>query len=163
MILNYQIQQQLLEDWCWAAVASSISFKYNPNSNWTQSRIAGTLLDPVCSNIVEGNTDNAPSICQQPFSLEAALACTRNRAWKVDRQLTLDEIIGQINGGWPLCCQIHWDDVDKSHFVTIYGYSGNTIIIGDPEAGACSLLYEDLITGYRTGSWVRTIGTQPVL
>ena len=161
MILNYQTQIQILDEWCWAAVTSSVSFNYDTNSAWLQSRIVGKLIDSSCENITTVNAAGAPLVCHTVFSLADALQLTNNFAWMVERHLTLNEIRYQINNGWPVCCQIHWAGIDQAHFITIYGYEGNTIIIGDPQAGVCSQDYNALINDYRSGNWIRSYGTQP--
>ncbi len=159
MILDYQTQQQILDEWCWAAVASSVSFYYNPNSIWLQSQLAADLLDSSCSLVTTQNADSPPVACQKVFSLQEALIHTNNFAWPIDRYLTLDEIRNQINNGWPIGCQISWND-NQNHFIAIYGYEGNKIIIGDPQSGVCSLDYTLLIQNYRSGKWIRSYGTQ---
>lgn len=162
MILTYQTQIQLLDDWCWAAVASSIAFRYNNASPWTQSALAGALLDNSCSVIDKNNAGNAPSVCHQRLELEKALAHTQNFAWLLQRQLSFSELTDQLNKGFPVCCQIYWSAYNQSHFVTIYGYDGSDAVIGDPDYGACSIDFNLLAgTGYRTGKWIRTYGTQP--
>lgn len=161
MILDFQTQQQILPEWCWAAVASSISFKYDPQSNWQQNTLAGKLLNNVCTAVSPVNANSAPNICHQGFSLITALqSCTQNYAWDVQRYLTIDEIRYQINNGWPVCCQIYWESYQKAHYIVIYGYDGNSIAIGDPEAGVCSADYDDLIQSYRSGQWIHSYGTQ---
>jgi len=161
MILNLQNQSQLLDDWCWAAVTSSISFNYDAASQWTQGELAGSLLDSSCSNINKSNAGSAPTVCNQQYDLQKALTCSNNYAWVVEGNLTFNQISNQINSGWPICCQIYWDVYDQSHFIIIFGYNGSTIVIGDPDAGVCSIDYNDLINGYRAGKWIRTFGTQP--
>jgi len=161
MILSFQTQQQILDEWCWAAVASSISFNYDPNSNWQQNALAGTVLNSVCSNVTAANASTAPDICHQGSSLSDVMQnYTHNLGWVVQRYLTLDEIFYQINNGWPICCQIYWENLQQEHYIIIYGYDGNSIAIGDPEAGVCSADYNDLINSYRSGQWVRSYGTQ---
>ena len=161
MILNFQIQKQLLNEWCWAAVASSISFKYDPNSIWQQSKLAAEILSSVCINVDPSSAGNAPQVCHQEYKLSVVMQnYTKNSAWMVERVLTLDEIRYQINSGWPICCQIYWQSIGNAHYIVIYGYEGNTIIIGDPEAGVCSADYDDLVSGYRGGQWNISYGTQ---
>ncbi len=164
MVLEYQRQIQLLDYWCWAAVTSAIALKYNPASGYTQGVLAGELLDSSCAAIAPGNTSNVPAVCNQQYSLGDALRYTQNFAWEVESNLTLAEIITQIDSGWPVCCQIYWADRnDQGHFITIYGYDGTTITIADsdPNAVTDTIDYYDLITAYRGGQWIRSFGTQP--
>lgn len=160
MILDIQTQKQLLDEWCWAAVASSISFKYDHDSGWDQARIASHILSSACS-IVTG-PENAPEICRQGASLTQAMQeCTGNFAWSVDSVLTLEQIWYQINNNWPVCCQIYWPATQNAHYIILFGYEGNNIIIGDPQAGNFTQDYDSLVTSYRGGQWLRTYGTQP--
>lgn len=165
MVLDFQRQIQLLDYWCWAAVASSVSLKYDPASSHTQSTLAGDLLDSSCAAIVPGNTANVSATCNRDYSLGDALKYTQNFAWQEDRYLTLDELTTQLDGGWPVCGQIYWADRnDQGHYITIYGYDGTTLTFADsdPSATTDSIDYNDLVrNGYRAGQWIRSFGTQP--
>lgn len=163
MILNFRTQKQLLDNWCWAAVASSISFYYHPGSRWRQSTLAGTMIDSQCSTINQENATVAPSHCDRMLDLANVLQATGNFAGEIARPLQFNEIITQINHGWPVCCQLLWPGFIASHFVTIYGYTGNNIIIGDPQAGVFTIDYQEFATNYRNGGrWQRSYGTQSV-
>jgi hypothetical protein len=160
MILNYLTQKQALDYWCWAAVASSVSFFYNQNQQGlSQGQIAGSLIGPVCSNISTVNNTVVDTSCNAPRDIANALQITRNLAWDVSRALTFNEIVAQINAAFPICCQIYWPINNQSHFVSIYGYQNNNLLIGDPESGLCTIDFSDFIS-YRQGQWIRTIGTQ---
>jgi Papain-like cysteine protease AvrRpt2 len=161
MILNYQTQEQLLDDWCWAAVASSISIFYSPSSQWTQSALGGALLNPVCSRITSDNASTAQAVCRQTLDLSNVLSSINNLAWVVNQPLSLEQIQGQISSGWPICCEMTWPS-GQSHVITLYGFSDSLIIIGDPEGGVFSADYEDLVSDYRSGGqWIRSVGTKP--
>ena len=166
MVLEYQQQKQLLDYWCWAAVASSISLKYDAGSGYSQSSLAGDLINSVCAAITPGDLSNVPAVCNQQYSLGDALKYTQNYGWQEERYLTLDEIVNQVNNGWLVCCQIYWADRnDQGHYIVIFGYDGDTIMIADPYPGITtinSIQYSDLITSYRSGQWIRSFGTQPV-
>jgi hypothetical protein len=160
MILNFRTQKQLLDHWCWAAVSSSVSFYYNPFSQWRQSTIAGAMIGSACSGIDRTNADSAPDGCDMMMDAAQALAVTKNYLREIPRPLTYEEIVIQINNGFPVCCQIVWDGFSLSHFVTIYGYSERLIIVGDPQAGIASIEYFEFRSDYRTGGkWIRSIGT----
>lgn len=163
MIQNFQIQNQLLSNWCWAAVASSISRYYNNNSPWTQGTLAANLTGhDSCSVITKDTAPIAPPVCNQVLDVASALKVTGNFVQQVLRPLTFNEVIGQVQGGWPVCCQISWDEYTTSHFVVVYGFNANMLVVGDPEAGVCSVDYTQFTTGYRGGKWSRSIATQAV-
>jgi len=160
MILNYQSQQQILANWCWAAVSSSISFYYNQNNQGRfQSEIAAGLLGSVCSNINADNADSCPPQCNAVQDISRALEFTRNYAGEFPFAFGFNDIVQQINAGFPICCQISWSNSANAHFVTIYGYESNHLIIADPQAGIFSIPYAQFLN-YRGGVWRRTIGTQ---
>jgi hypothetical protein len=159
MILNFKIQKQILDNWCWAALSSSISFYFNDNSKWSQSIIASALLGhDSCSTVNINNASIAPPVCDQVVDISSALKHTGNYATEISRPLTFNE--GQIDGGWPICCQILWKEFSVSHFVAIYGYQGANLIIGDPQSGVCTVDYNQFVNSYRGGVWRRSIGVQ---
>jgi hypothetical protein len=167
MMLPLRIQKQLLENWCWAAVTSSISFYYNKNMRgWQQSQLAGRLLDGICANINRNNADSAPGLCDRQLDIARPLSATGHFAGQQNRPLTPEEIVSQINSGFPVCCQVLWTGLTASHFVVLYGYEGNRLIIGDPDpddGGAFFVDYHTFLNNYRNGGqWVRTIATQRV-
>lgn len=163
MIQNFRIQSQILSNWCWAAVASSISYYYNKNSTWTQSALAAKLTGhDSCSVITKNTADISPPVCNQVLDLSGALKVTGNFAGQVLRPLTFNEVVNQIQGGWPICCQISWNEFATSHFVVIYGFNGNMLVIGDPDSGVFSVDYNQFLSGYRGGKWSRSIATQAI-
>ena len=166
MILPLRLQKQLLHNWCWAAVTSSISFYYNKNTRgWRQEQLAGRLLDNSCAAINPQNADTAPDVCNMQLDLANALSLSGNFGGEVPRPLAPDGIRAHVNGGHPLCCQFIWPGLDDSHFVILYGYESDQVIVGDPDplqGGAFRIDYNSFLSNYRGGGqWVRTIGTRP--
>jgi Papain-like cysteine protease AvrRpt2 len=164
MQLSFKIQIQLLPNWCWAAASSSISFFYDSGSNWYQPQLASKLLDLSCGNITVQNADQAPAVCNMEMDIAKAMSVTENYAGEFNRALTIEEIVSQINGGFPVCCQMVWPGSSYSHFVVLFGYSANDVIVGDPDAtsgGVFQLDYNAFCSNYRNGGqWQRTIGSQ---
>lgn len=163
MTLPFQIQKQLLQNWCWAAVSSSISFYYDNGSNWYQAQLAANLLDNSCGTINDQNAGQASTVCNKEFDVSKALQLTNNYAGEFDRALTMQELVSQINSNYLICCQMVWPS-QASHFVVLFGYNTNNVIVGDPDAdagGVFQLDYNDFMYGYRGGGkWQRTIGSQ---
>jgi hypothetical protein len=160
MILNYLTQKQALDEWCWAAVASSISFFYNRNSKgYPQADIAARLIGSQCSGITTANRGTADPSCNVTGDVAKALGITGNLAWDIPRHLDLNEITDQINQGFPFCCQIDWNLTGKSHFVCVYGYEHTRLVVGDSESRVCTVDYQQFLN-YRQGAWRRTIGTR---
>lgn len=160
MILSkYPHQLQYLDEWCWAAVASSIAEFYNDTTNWTQNALAAKFLSPTCQ-VINANTTNPPSECKNTCDFIKVLsdAELNNYAWQYG-QLRFDQIQRQINAGWPLCCIINWDTL--SHVISIIGYSGNSLLVSDPQCnGIFAIDYNDFSITYREGNWTTTIGTK---
>lgn len=157
MILNFKTQKQMQGNWCWAAVTSSVSFFFTEQSAWTQNVIVGNMIDSSCFDIGNGSSP----VCDVVNDAATALYRTGNFSGQLQRCLELNEIMMQIDSGYPVCCQITWPGINISHFVVIYGYDGNNLIIGDTQAGVTSCDYNQFLTDYRTGgNWVRTIGVR---
>lgn len=160
MVLNFRIQKQILDNWCWAAVTSSISFYFDNNSRWRQGALAAHLINPDCGVITHAGGGAAPGFCDRTLDLARSLKMTGNFAGDLIRALSLAEVVNQINEGYPVCCQIVFPGSDTSHFVVIYGYQSTNLQIGDPQAGIFSIPYDTFLAGYRGGRWRRTIGTR---
>jgi hypothetical protein len=162
VILNYKTQKQILDEWCWAAVASSVALKYSPASGVTQAVLAAQLIDQSCSIVSSSDPDAAPDVCHQDFDLQKALMRNKNWSHTVEGQLKFDTICKEIDAGRPVCCQIYWAAFGRSHFISIFGYTGSKVVIGDPdkEAGVCSLDYSLFSQDYRSGQWKRTYYTK---
>ena len=160
MILNFRTQKQILDNWCWAAVTSGVSFYFNPNSQWIQSALAARLISSSCAGIDTTNADAASDTCNSTLDIARSLQLTGNFAGSLLRPLSFNEVVQQINNGFPICCQIVFSGFDISHFVVIYGYQSAEVVIGDSQAGIFSIPYNTFLTSYRGGTWRRTIGTR---
>jgi hypothetical protein len=128
--LDFHIQPQVPNNWCWAATSSSVSCYYNPQSSWTQCEIANKQLH---------RTDCCPAVkkgpCDKIGYLEKALTTTGNLAKQAGRVM-FSEIQNEIDGKRPLGCRIDWG-TSSGHFVVIYGYALTAdktkyVDIGDP-------------------------------
>ncbi|BAU55659.1 C39 family peptidase [Mucilaginibacter gotjawali] len=163
VILNYKTQKQILDEWCWAAVASSVALKYSPSSGPTQAFLASQLIDQSCSIVASSDPDAAPAVCHQDFDLQKALMRSKNWSHTFEGKLKFDTICQEIDAGRPVCCQIFWPAFERSHFITIFGYTGPKVVIGDPdkEAGVCSQDFSVFAEGYREGIWTRSYFTKP--
>jgi hypothetical protein len=160
MILDFRTQKQILDNWCWAAAASSISFYFDRNSRWIQSSLAASLINSVCTGINTNNAETAPPICDVQMDIAHALNLTGNLGGDIIRPLAFEEVVRQINDRFPICCQIMFPGIQTSHFVVVYGYEGADLVLGDPQAGIFSLNYQSFLSNYRGGNWRRTIGTR---
>jgi len=162
-IQGFSTQQQLMDDWCWAAATSSISYFHTPDAYWTQSMLAATFINPVCANVNQQNASGYENTCDQAY--DVCLALTRignsDETLHLMGQLSFNEIVEQINANLPICCKITFDDSVVGHCVIIYGYDDSyNLIIGDPEDGTHNPSYNDFIAEYRKGTWTETILTK---
>jgi hypothetical protein len=160
MILNFRTQKQILDNWCWAAVTSGVSFFFNPGSRWIQSALAARLINSSCVGIDTINAGIASETCNVILDVARSLQLTGNFAGSLMRPLSFAEVVKQINDGFPICCQIVFPGFDTSHFVVLYGYQAADVVVGDSQAGIFSLPYNTFLINYRGGAWRRTIGTK---
>src|SRR4051812_9245539 len=99
-ILDLQIQRQVLSNWCWAAIAASLSDYYNMG-NWAQHEVASKLLAFDCTGF---NEDPALAKCCNIYAmLDDALqivGCYSH--WSPDRPV-FERIQAEIDAGRPIC------------------------------------------------------------
>ena len=83
-VTGLQMQYQLMSNWCWIAVATSISLFYNPSSPWTQCSLTTAQLQASASLHMQGQCcpeaqllASTPGLAQQlanPYSLSSEYA-----------------------------------------------------------------------------------------
>jgi hypothetical protein len=156
--INFVMQHQQQTNWCWAAVAASVSAFFNPNTNWTQCGIVNAEFgrNDCCT---QGSSTN----CNRPWYLDRALTRTGNlRSWSSGAG-TLADIMQEINASRPLCARIGWSG-GGGHFVAIDGYNRDLgmIAVDDPWFGASDVVLSTFQTAYQgSGSWTHTYRVQP--
>lgn len=161
MILNYHQQKQILPNWCWAAVTSSVSICFNSDSAWRQQQIAEKVLNVDCSTVSSGNV---PDGADNTADIAAALTITDNLRKKQLLTISLEDVIGEITNGNPVTCLIRWENLDMGHFVCIFGFDDDSydLSIADPEIPKVYIIsYDDFCAGYRGGTWQETCLTKP--
>lgn len=123
--IEFDIQFQQRTNWCWAAVAASVSRHFNSNTRWTQCQLANAEFSKSdCCN-----REN----CDRGHNLELALKRTGNFKSISYGSGNLGHIIPEIDAGHPLCAKIEWRG-GGSHAIVITGYNIMTdyIMIKDP-------------------------------
>lgn len=113
VITPLQIQQQEMSNWCWAAVASSISFHFDPLSCWTQVEIVANAFRYDPHSLPDESWNRAGDIGQ-------ALSLARCLDYRADRQIDFTDILTELNYDRPLCLEIHWGD-GTGHAIIIVG------------------------------------------
>ena len=157
---TFQMQEQRLDQWCWAAVAVSVTNYLKPNSAPSQDDLAARALhvNGGCSG------DSPPAVCDQPFSLNQALnVLGRHAGDPIIGSVSFEHVQQTIDGGWPIPVRIVWDDnAGNAHFVVITGYTvspsgGKFLQVDDPFYGRSIVDYDTFVSDYHgSGRWERT-------
>jgi len=157
---TFTMQEQILDQWCWAAVAVSVANYIKPNSAPNQCDFAAQAL-----GVAAGCCGNpAPAVCDQPYSLNQALNdLNRQAASPILGPLKFSQIRQAIDGGWPIPVRIVWEDnPGNAHFVVITGYymspRGVPLLqVDDPFYDRSIVEYETFVSSYKgSGSWERS-------
>jgi hypothetical protein len=146
--LDLVMQQQDQCNWCWAAVASSVSTFMSPQSPMTQCQVAsvywGTPGDGCCN---DGHTIGGcdKNDCNRTAYLENALYVVKHLRRSQSNQPnpapgipSQSMVIQEIDAQRPIGGKIQWSDGQpQAHFVLITGYElqGSIFVVHvcDPE------------------------------
>jgi hypothetical protein len=154
--LQFTMQSQQGNNWCWAATASSVSSFFDPNSSWSQCQVASACLSSQCCA--------SPTPCDVQFTLDGPLQQTGNlQGSPLQGSDTRGNVHAEIDNDRPVCCHIAWSG-GTGHFVAVSGYDSNTddVLIDDPLYGRSTVPYISFVSAYRgSGSWDFTYYTQP--
>lgn len=158
--MPFQIQKQLEDKWCWAAVAVSVDHYFFPGSTSSQCRIARDVLGvPQCCG--------DPDACNTAAKLQDALDAISRLREILPRALLFDEIRQEIDAGQPVCARIGWNG-GGGHFVVVSGYrqtvSGTQLVdVADPLFPNSTVLYDEFVSAYQNteepeggGQWTAT-------
>jgi hypothetical protein len=164
------MQQQEQCNWCWAAVAASLSSAMPPPQGMqvpmSQCQVASGVLGSNCcddGHVLNGCPD---SPCNQPALIQSALGKIRHRGGASGGVPSQATVMGHIDVGRPIVGEIHWnDDQPQNHYVLIVDYSTNNsgvfvVKIADPADPTgtipqCHSLDELNAGGYRQfGQWI---------
>jgi hypothetical protein len=130
--IDVHVQPQEHENWCWAAVASTISKLLSHNSPWSQCAVACAVFPGAQCCESGGSAD-----CNKHCDLDAALAKTGNlKGAPVNDEVEPAELVASLKDGRPVCIRIEWDS-GNGHFVLIRaasdeGSGAGHVIISDP-------------------------------
>jgi hypothetical protein len=168
--LNFFMQPQQQDNWCWAAVAASVSAYFNPHTIWTQCRVANGVL---------GRTDCCPNNadCNVKSYLEDVLRVTGNLEWWKSGECPSDNLVYEIiNNNRPVCVRVAWKGPvtepfkiqlpsSIGHFFAITGFNSSLdwVTVMDPAWGL-SMVSRDALRsyGYRgSGIWTTTYFVRP--
>ena len=155
--LNFNMEHQLANNWCWAATGKSVSHFYSVQSTWTQCKIAKKELglSTCCAD---------RSTCDVPWTLDTTLIRTGNFVRQFHGNMEWKDIKDEITAGHIVCAFIKWED-GGGHFVAIYGVAqtggSKKVYIGDPINGYKLVGYVRFRDNYLDlGSWDHTYLTK---
>jgi hypothetical protein len=160
--LPFNMETQEQSEWCWSAVAVSVSRFYQPSSTITQCGLANLELntDVCCAD---------PSICNQQNTLETSLSQVGHFNDMVFAPLTFDETDTEIDSQRPVGCRIGWF-LGGGHFVIIHGIATQSsgglikqwVAVADPKFGPADYLIDNFTNAYRQGEgeWTHSYLTQ---
>ena len=133
-LLNFQVQQQIGMNTCWAAVTSSISTYYDPTSIYSQCFLISTVLGG------ERNCCADFSNCDEASSTLDALMITNNCRSVITGLCSKNVIKNEIVNNNPIVLRVKSNDptVDLGHVIIIFGFDDTDddfIWVQDPATG----------------------------
>lgn len=164
-MLSLDMQQQCHSNWCWAAVAASISAFYDKSSTFTQCLIANLELNrqDTCDYPCQHEDNQTFNQIHEPGSALNRVGCLDH---EIRNQLaTRAEVQQEIDAGRPVCLRTVWTKVDGAHAVAIVDYlpDSDTLALEDPLFGPThGISYDRFCTDYPPlgGQWTDTCYTK---
>jgi hypothetical protein len=158
--LEVPAERQLLEKWCWAAIASALG-RYYGTSQASQSALASQVLGKDCTGFASDPSvrEAADAVSRLDRALRA-VDCYSH--WSPGKPL-FERVQFEINHGRPLAARIGWH-AGAGHYVLVHGYrsEGRKLLVADPLHGAGEYTYADFPAAYlHRGAWTETFWTAP--
>lgn len=162
--LNFILQPQETTEWCFAAVAASVSLWYDNASAYTQSQLAGDQFGGIAC--LPRSTDPA---CNPPGGgqLDIALAETGNFANQQTGVVDIPRLEVEFAMRRVVAARVQWRGGESAHFVVISNAAKNQgmLRINDPRpcVGTLECSYDAFMNNYSQakGVWSDTYFTQP--
>jgi hypothetical protein len=165
--LGLKMESQEHTNWCWSAVATSVSNYYRSllgrPSEWTQCTLAEEALDLATGTCCGSVFDEAD--CDQEAQLTVGLSKTLNLDHSRTDSMDFPMIQPQLDAKKPLCVRISWyAGAGSAHFVALAGYNTSApqqILVRDPLYGNTQMNFADFPDAYQNGGdWTMSIYTQ---
>lgn len=157
-LMDYQMQHQLQNAWCWSAVSTSTSVFYDEHSPWTQCSLVSKVLNqPGCCQ--DGSTPQ----CNQPYYLDKGLGATGNLESVSTGAQTPTTVQTQMDAIRPLAIRVGWQG-GGGHFILISGIGEEQTMVAvqDPWFGPSYIKYNVLVEKYQgMGHWTHSYFTKP--
>lgn len=155
VLLEVRVEKQLLNNWCWAALASALGGYYG-TSQASQTEIASRLLEADCTALAID--EELRKRVDREFRLDRAMmAAGCFSHWSAGKPM-FDRVRFEINLGRPFCARIEWHQ-GAAHYVLIHGYRerGEHILVADSLHGPGQYPLPDFPARYREGgAWTET-------
>jgi Papain-like cysteine protease AvrRpt2 len=155
--LEFDMQHQEQDQWCWAAVSTSIAVYFDDRADWKQCTVvnAELCLDSCCS-------DGGSDACNTWWYLDRALRRTGNFERVEDgAPADLQGVFEELDARRPVGLRIAWQG-GGGHFIALEGYrgDGNSVAVEDPWYGTSDVDVPTLRTAYHgTGTWTHVFYT----
>jgi hypothetical protein len=158
--LDVPVEDQLLENWCWAAISSALG-RYYGTSDESQATIATQVLKRNCVGFALDDEirRNADTTSRLDTAMRFA-GCYSH--WSPGKPL-FDRVRFEINLGRPFGARIGWH-AGAAHYVLIHGYrdDGERLLVADPLHGSGEYPLGEFPARYRQGgAWTETFWTTP--
>jgi papain like cysteine protease AvrRpt2 len=158
--LNFEMQHQEHDQWCWAAVSTSVALYFDPGADWKQCKVVSAELwfgfHDCCA-------DGASDACNRWWYLDRALRRTDTFERVQDgAPAELTGVYGELDAGRPVGVRIGWRG-GGGHFIAIEGYrgDGNFLALEDPWYGTSDVAVATLRDAYHgTGTWTHVYYTR---
>jgi hypothetical protein len=164
-VLNFQIEHQCRDQWCWAAVAASICGFYEDDPLPTQCELANQFLFPGQDCCQPG----ASEVCNIPYALDLVLNQLGHLVQPPQGVVAFEDLDLEVSQKQqPIALRIMFSDMVTAHFVVVVGSAtddtGNHVVkIADPSSAAgnmTTIAFSALGNDYRPGStWDQTYFT----
>jgi Papain-like cysteine protease AvrRpt2 len=164
-ISDFEIEPQLKDQWCWAAVAASICGFYRDNPVPSQCGLANQFLFPSEDCCPSGDADG----CNIPFALDLVLNQLGHLVQPTRGVVSFDDLNDAVTtNSKPVVVRLLFSDLITAHFVVVVGCalddSGQQIVrIADPCqtcSNVTSMPYSALSNDFKPGAtWTDTYFT----
>lgn len=158
ILQSFSIDEQIQDEWCWAAVAVGIDKFYNPASPITQCTAASQRFPG--SNCCR---DGSSLPCNSPVELQSVPAIARHLKGSPQGPLSVSDVTNQIQQQQPICVGYRVPGDDDEHFVVIKGIDDDSqVLISDPQViGDHWVPFTTFQSAYRGfGIWTNSFLTQ---
>jgi hypothetical protein len=168
MKLALTVQDQAQDQWCWAAVTSSVYAFYAPKKNpITQCELANSAFEQ--SNCCTSSQAAKVKPCNQPHSLTKALSEVKCLQSATSKRLLFSDVVAQIAAKAPVGIRVTWGSSKDpvGHVLCITGYAKQdsdqkaSIDLSDPTFGETIVPFGGFPGNYHTANgWTHSYLTQ---